>query len=261
MVRFTGVDILGDVLREFYEVFGNIDEGPPAGFDVTGALGSRLGQIDVEPLRELLANADARKQVCDCRELLDELLTRLGTEELLREISQTPMPVGRTLDELAKGLFWLTLARNLDRREGGLPVTPFDDRLNIPLPVKVMMTVEGSLVLQLYIALVYMRHGPLAELVREGARARKPCCGRVIKLLDLDFVRRVRNALSHGSFSACCAGIIFQDKDTETGSHLAATPGFLRRLCDVLMLVDLQAVAAARAPLTSDGARWQDRPN
>ena len=236
------MDSLGDALREFYSVFGLADEGPPPDFDVSGTFGDCLGG-EIRVLREALLDGGARKRLRDCRELLDDLETRLGTEEFLREISLTPMPAGLRPEELAKGVLWFCLVRSLDKRQGGLPVAPFDDRIRMPLPLKVQMVVEGSLVLQLYVALVYMREGPLAELVRRGAREGRPCCVRVNKLLKLDFVRAVRNALSHGSFSACCAGLVFRD-----GGHdrvTFASPGFLGRLSAVLMLIQLQALAAA----------------
>jgi hypothetical protein len=172
--------------------------------------------------------------------LADDLATRLTSEELLRELSGIPLPVGRSAEELSSEVFWFALAGSLDKREGAIPVTPLDGKLDLPFPLRVLMTVQGSLVLRLYIALVYMREGVLAELIAASARAGGPCSNRVKKLLNLDFVRRVRNALSHGSFSPCLPGLVFRD---EKGA-MVATPGFLSWLCIWLMLIQLQALAA-----------------
>ena len=120
-------------------------------------------------------------------------------------------------------------------------MTPLDAKVELPTPLKVQMTVQGSLVLRLYIALVYMREGVLAELIAASARAGGPCSNQVKKLLSLDFVRRVRNALSHGTFSPCLAGLVFRD---ERGA-IVATPGFLSWLCTWLMLIQLQALVAS----------------
>ncbi|MGB7583512.1 MAG: hypothetical protein WBM11_01610 [Terriglobales bacterium] len=112
------------------------------------------------------------------------------------------------------------------------------------------MTVHGSLVLRLYIALVYMREGTLNDLIAASARAGGPCSGRVRKLLNSDYVRRIRNALSHGSFYACIAGIVFRDD----GKVIVATPGFLGWLSTWLTLIQLQALAAScRNPRSPEG--------
>jgi hypothetical protein len=142
-------------------------------------------------------------------------------------------------------VFWFALAGNLDAREGGLPATTLDEAIDLPLPLKVQMSVHGSLVLRLYVALVYMREGILADLISESSRAGGQCSARVRKLLNSDYVRRIRNALSHGSFLPCVAGIVFRDDH----GPIVATPGFLNWLCTWLMVIQLQALAAsARGP-------------
>ena len=57
------------------------------------------------------------------------------------------------------GVLWFSLASSLDQRRSGLPTTPLDEHFEVPLAVKVRHTIEGSLVLRLYVALVYMREG------------------------------------------------------------------------------------------------------
>jgi len=216
------------------------DEGPPPDFNVTDTLGEHWPQAEIDVLRTALRDGVARKQLSDCRELLDHLATRLTSEELLRELSGIPLRVGRSAEELSSGVFWFALAGNLDKREGAVPVTPLDGKVDLPFPLKVQMTVQGSHVLRLYIALVYLREGVLAELIAASARVGDPCSNRVKTLLNLDFARRVRNALSHGSFLPCLAGLVFRG---EKGTVLA-TSGFLSWLCTGLMLIQLQALAA-----------------
>jgi hypothetical protein len=238
-------DSIGDLLRTFYGTFGMPDEGPPPDFNVNAMFGGYLHQADLAVIREAISDNVARRQLRECRALLDELATRLTSEELLRELCGIPLPVGRSVEELSSGVFWFALAGSLDKREGGLPVTFLDAKLDLPLALKVQMTVQGSLVLRLYIALVYMREGVLADLIAASARAGGPCSGLARKLLNSDFVRRVRNALSHGSFSPCLAGLVFRDDD----GAVVATPRFLDWLCTWLMLIQLQALAAgARSP-------------
>lgn len=230
-----------DLLRRFYVAYGVPKEGPPQDFDAA-LLPSNLSALssDLSDLQTVLDDPTAQKQFRTCREILDDLADRLTSEELLRELSELPATPEKDYDALANGVFWFSLAASLDQRQDGLPVTPFDDLVKLPLPFKVRMTVAGSLVLRLYLALVYMREGPLSRLVRLGAEAGKSCCSRVNKLLNTDYVRRIRNSLSHGSFSMSAAGVAFRDDN----GIIVATPGFLGWLCTWLMLIQLQALAA-----------------
>src|SRR5271166_4474715 len=86
--------------------------------------------------------------------------------------------------------------------------------LDLPLKVRFEMTVFGSLVLRLYITLVFIREGDLATLAAEAARARKPVSGGLQKLLRSDFVRHIRNSLAHGTFEQVIVGISFADETT-----------------------------------------------
>jgi hypothetical protein len=93
--------------------------------------------------------------------------------ELLRELSGVAAAAG-DFEQLSNGVFWCVLAASLDKRVDSLPMTPFDARIELPLQAKVAMVVHGSLILRLYLSLVYMREGVLSQLVPiplEGFRA------------------------------------------------------------------------------------------
>jgi hypothetical protein len=92
-------DSIGDLLREFYGTFGTPEEGPLPDFNVTATFGGQLPQADIAVLQAALADAVARRQLSECRALLDDLATRLTTEELLRELCGVPLPVGRSVEE------------------------------------------------------------------------------------------------------------------------------------------------------------------
>ncbi len=233
-------DNIGDTLRNFYAIYGEADEGPPPNINVAEMLGeTKATEEDVALLQAAIDDEALRRQFGICREILKDVADRLASEELLRELSNVHV-CSRDFEELSSGVFWFALASSLDRRENGLPTTPFDNQIDLDVPVKVRMTIQGSLVLRLYVSLVYMREGVMTDLIAKGAKAGKPCCGRVRKLLYCDYVRRIRNALSHGSFSSTVAGISFRG---DSGVILA-TPGFLNWLCTCLMLVQLHALAA-----------------
>ena len=230
-----------ELLRQFYAAYGVRDEGPSQEFDLA-VLPPELSIPggDLTILQDALNDATVRKQFGICREILEDLATRLTSEELLRELSELPATREEAHDDLANGIFWFSLAASLDQRRDGVPTTPFDEHFELPLSFKIRVTIAGSLVLRLYLALVYMREGPLSNLIERGAKAGMPCCGRVRKLLNADYVRRLRNSLSHGSFSMCVAGVAFRDDS----GVIVATPEFLGRLCTWLMLIQLQALGA-----------------
>jgi hypothetical protein len=238
-------DIIGDLLRGFYSEFGMPDEGPPCDVNITAMVGqSGIPEAEISILREALRDEAAIRQFHDCRRLIEELATRLQSEELLRELSGIPIPQNGN-EQLSSGVFWFALAGSLDSRQDGLPLAPFDGIVQLPMPVKIQMSIHGSLVFRLYLALVYMREGVLSDLIGISAKGGGRCSARVKKLLNSDYVRHIRNALSHGTFSACIAGLVFRDN----GFAIVATPGFLNWLCTWLMLIQLQALAAgAKAP-------------
>jgi hypothetical protein len=99
----------------------------------------------------------------------------------------------------------------------------------MPFKARFQMTVFGSLVLKLYITLVFIREGDLAKLIAEAARARKPVSGRLQKLLRSDFVRYIRNSLAQGTFENAIVGIRFSDgeKNSHRDSGIPRPLGYL----------------------------------
>jgi len=235
-------DSVGDLLRRFYATFGIPDEGPPAGMNVTQLLGAdAIPLLDRDILTAALNDKDQLQQFSHCREILDDLASAMAGDTLLRELAGITTGTEGEFNSMLTSVLWFSMAASLDQRQKGLPVTPFDDQISIPLSFKVKAAVEGSLVMRLYLALVYMREGVLSNRIDDGKKSGLPCCGKVSKLLNSDYVRRIRNALSHGSFSSCVAGIAFRDGKRT----IVATRGFMNWLCTNLMLIQLQGLCAA----------------
>ena len=140
---------------------------------------------------DLLAMYGLRRIHRECRETLDSLLTAMSGDALLVELSEGPRLTNAQFDRLTAGSLWYSLVSSLDKRDpGGLPVRapPFSG-LELPFKARFQMTVFGSLVLKLYITLVFIREGDLAKLTAEAARARQPVSGRLQKPLRSDYVR------------------------------------------------------------------------
>jgi len=237
-------DAVGNLLREFYSVYGMSDEGPPQDLNVSAVLGTDdFPKDDYELLTSALSDNTLRREFLNCRNLLEDLANRLTTEELLHEMSSISLS-DREAEELSSGVAWFTMAASLDKRQDGSLITPFDEQLALPLPLKIRLVVQGSLVLRLYIALVYMREGALNNVVSRASRSGNPCSARVQKLLNSNYVRYIRNALSHGTFSTCVVGIVFRDEESKKKTIVVATPKFLEWLCLWLMLIQLQVFSA-----------------
>jgi hypothetical protein len=227
-------DDLGDLLRRFYRTYGRPDEGPPDGMNLSEFLPqSDSIQQDSDLLRNFLSNDTARRDFERCRDLLEQIATALAdSTTFLQELQSLNLPGKVELDHLTNGIFWFTLASQLHPDAK----TKSDDLslpAQIPEPFRRSLQIQGALVFKLYIGLVYMREGVLGDILAAGSAARMPTLGLCRKLLNCDYVRHVRNALSHADFSPCMAGIVFRDN----GYLCIASPGFLDWLCIWLLVL------------------------
>lgn len=233
----------GVLLREFYKVFGMPGEGPPDDLDL--AVFESVFPVeegDRYDLQRSLGDDGLRRIHRECSETVESLLTAMSGDALLVELSEGARLTSGQFDRLTAGSLWYSLVSSLDKRDpGGLPaLAPPFSGLEMPFRARFQMTVFGSLVLKLYVTLVFIREGDLAKLTAEAARARKPVSGRLQKLLRSDYVRYIRNSLAHGTFEQVIVGIRFSDGD----KIVTATPGFLDHLSTCLSVAQLQAAAA-----------------
>jgi hypothetical protein len=235
-------DDIGNILEEFYKLFGRPEEGPPPDFNVSRLLRTPVRQKELDVLRNAMADTKFQHQFVECQQIAEDLVKRLTGKELLRDLSGINLSYQEFEGLYSRGL-WFSLASTLDKRKDNLPLTPFDSQIELPLPVKIMMTIQGSLVIRLYIALVCMREGVLYKLISQGASKGSRCCQQIKKLLNSDYLRRIRNAVSHGTFTSCVAGLVFYDKD----GAVVATPGFLEWLGTWIMIINLQAVVSNKS--------------
>ena len=221
-------DELGDLLRRFYRTYGRPEEGPPDGMNLAEVL-PQSGSIqqDSDFLRLCLSNDTARKDFERCRDILEQIATALAdSTTFLQELQNLNLPAKPELDNLTNGIFWFTLASQL-HPDAKTKSDNLSLPTEIPEPFRRSLQIQGTLVFKLYISLVYMREGVLADILTAGSTARMPTLGLCRKLLNCDYVRHVRNALSHADFSPCMAGIVFRDN----GYLCIASPGFLEWLC------------------------------
>ncbi len=72
-----------------------------------------------------------------------------------------------------------------------------------------------------------MKEGIIQDVLQKGSSLRMPTLILCRQLLNCDYIRRLRNALSHADFETSIAGIVWRDN----GVWYGATPGFLDWLC------------------------------
>jgi hypothetical protein len=82
-----------------------------------------------------------------------------------------------------------------------------------------------------------MKEGPLNKMINQSAINRKPISHICKKLLNCDYVRHLRNALSHSTFESTGFGIYFNDSGK---FETVASPEFLNSLTTWIMLLNLQ---------------------
>jgi hypothetical protein len=221
-------DDLGDLLRQFYRTYGRPDEGPQYGLNLSEIIPQTdYIQRDSDMIKLFMSNNTAQRDFERCRNILEQIAISLSdTHAFLQELQSLNMQAAGGLDHLTNGIFLFTLASKLHPNTK-TKSTDLSLPKQIPEPFRRSLQIQGALVFKLYIGLVYMRECILNGILAESAAMRMPTLGLFRKLLNCDYVRHIRNALSHADFSHCMAGISFKDNDY----ICIASPGFLDWLC------------------------------
>lgn len=236
----TAPDVIGNTLRRFYALYGLSDEGPPKDLNVSELLRSYvIPDHDIKLLERLCDDEIAKQKFFNCHNLLEGIADALSAStKLLDDLSDIIANTNFDMDYLSNGIIWFTQASLLDPRRPDSPSDLLKLDLDVPHYWKVYQQVLSSLVFRLYIALVYMREGSIDMILKAGVEAQKESIARCRKLFNSDYVRHLRNALSHGHFYPTVAGLYFRDGDFET----VATPGFLDKLCLWIFLIHHQCI-------------------
>lgn len=231
-------DTTGDSLRKYYKIFGMKNEGPPENLNISELLPQALDETDIELIERICNNPESLKEYKECKELIEKVADSIGDSSFMNEIDDSIIEhTDSESEHLTNGIFWHYLASILDpklQNEIGFEV-PIPGEL--PEMKKELLKVQGSLIFRLYIALVYMKEGPLNKMINQTATKRKPISQVGKKLLNCDYVRHLRNALSHSTFESTGFGIYFKDSDK---FETVASPEFLNSLSSWIMLLNLQ---------------------
>ena len=106
-------DSLGDLLRDFYRLYGVAGEGPPSDLNVSelvdhlsdGAAATLESDLDL--LKRMVANRELAKLVRDCDGLLEEIADHSAEAILLEEIDEHYEDMRLDIDAVFHGILWL----------------------------------------------------------------------------------------------------------------------------------------------------------
>ncbi len=164
--------LTGTLLRRFYEEFGMPGEGPGPTLDISDLQSLLLvPAVDRAAVAQALEDQNLKREHGKCLELLDSILSDIAGETLLRELSESAEVTAAQLERLACGSLWHSMLAAIDvRGVDGQPVPlPAFASLDLPPQVQFQATVFGSLILRLYVALVFIREGELLAVTGAAA--------------------------------------------------------------------------------------------
>ncbi|WP_128755368.1 hypothetical protein [Aquimarina sediminis] len=234
-------DLYGHSLRKFYNRFGMENEGPSNSINVSSLLPSIDFSDEIKLIDKICNDQTVFGKFKECRMLINDVADSLQDESFMNEINNTIIDVKNDdYEHLTNGIFWQYLASVLDPK--------VSEKLDINIPFNPLPSIhqellktQGSLIFRLYIGLVYMKEGPIINILKRSQRNKNPISQKVYKLMKCDYVRHIRNALSHSTFKSTSFGIYFKDEDKGIlKCEIVASPKFLDSLTTWIMLINYQ---------------------
>lgn len=217
---------LTSAFKDYYLFYGIKDEGPYVEIQLDKILSN--SSEDLLLLDKLLCSNESKKDFTKCKVLIDEISNGLSNRGLLiEELQQIKNNIHFDIDGISNGIIWFQQAQELSATHNESDIEKIAKDIKINSAIVKGSKIQGSLILQLYIALVYMREGPISQILKIGSDNRCKTMNLYKKLLNCDYIRHIRNSLSHGSFKINIAGVNFKDEEYE----IVATPGFLDSIC------------------------------
>lgn len=161
------IDLI-NILREYFTYFGVEDEGPSDEISVFDILPINENiESDLSILNKILRDDVTKKQFTICNNLIDDLANKLSEKAFfIEELKQIKDKINFDIEETSNGIVWFQQALETDPRKTKLLKEIEIERVD-PLLINTLK-IQGSLILRLYISLVYMRSGPVYEILRVG---------------------------------------------------------------------------------------------
>jgi hypothetical protein len=231
-------DLIGDSLRKYYKMFGMKNEGPPQDLNVTELFPSMGFQGDIKLIEKICNDSEAIKKFRECFDLIEFIANSISGSNFINEINDTNIQFTKSESKhLSNGIFWHYLASVLNPKVGEKLEVEIPFPSELPVLNQTLLKTQGSLIFRLYMALVYMKEGPIIKILNQSAKNRKPISNKAKKLIQCDYIRHLRNSLAHSTFESTSFGIYFNDYNK---FETVASPEFLDSLTTWIMLINLQ---------------------
>ncbi len=198
-------------------------------------------ESDLSVLNKIIKDNINKLHFTNCQNLIEDLANKLSDKALfIEELEQIKDKINLDVEGISNGIIWFQQAQETDPRHVQNDKIVGIDGID-PVVIN-KLKIQGSLIFRLYIALVYMRGGPVYEILRIGSNNKCKIMNICYKLFNSDYIRHIRNSLSHGTFRTNIAGVYFKDNDYE----IVSTPGFLDKMCIWLFVLYYQCVLFAK---------------
>ncbi len=231
-------DIIGNALKKYYGLFWVENEGPPVEVNVSKLLGNINFDFELQLIERICKDETVVRKHKECNTLVEQIANSLNEANFMLEIRDSISEVtNNEREHFTNGIFSHFLASVLDPKlEKQLKYNiPFPD--DLPESNRNLLKTQGSLIFRLYISLVYMKEGPLLKILKETSKNKKPISQLALKLIRCDYVRHIRNSISHSTFESTSFGILFKDEDK---FEAVVTPEFLNKLATWIFLINVQ---------------------
>ena len=174
--------------------------------------------------------------LADFKDRLERQIANMQDVKFIAEWNDLEINEDQFLEKSVNSISWHLLLQEIDPTKNPNILDAFPTYDKMPYTSKFGIALRGSLILQLYVALVYNRE-ILWRIIHKNSDILKSV--QYLKdLLGCSYLRHMRNSLAHGSFTIFAGGICFNDRD----KSIAATPSLLEHLASWLNLIILQAM-------------------
>lgn len=172
---------------------------------------------EVELIEEMNRNSHLIQLYKSCRTVLTELAQDIKTEHLQKELFEHILDLGLDRMQLYHGnmLFFHAL-RTSPEMHTPEQIENYVELFNeAPAIHSLSNLTVYSIIIRLYVALVYMRGDRVREALNKNTPAQAHHINKAKSLFNHEIIRHLRNSLAHGHIHPALTGLYFKDRNFE----------------------------------------------
>jgi hypothetical protein len=190
---------------------------------------------EVDLIEKFSSDSSLIAQYNNCRSLVKQLAGDADTKRLHSELHDHILDLGLDYEQLYNGnmLFFHAL-RTSPKFHSEEQIQQYSQMFD-PMPQIFSLgnLTVNSAILQLYVALVYMRSDMVKDALHKNVPPREaPALNNVKELFDNDVLTHLRNAIAHGHIRPTLVGLFFKDEwKGKIKFEMIIPPRFADELC------------------------------